>query len=335
MIMRSTLALVAASAVVLGGCLATTYKIPRGELARLAATPPEARGAEVRVVQELEGETPPPTQPVSAETQVVFVPRTVIVVDAGGGRRHGNGGTRIPGVRGGGGGGGKGSDKGAVIALVAMAAAAGVVLAATEGQRYDGWVRLHPMHPVHLWGPWGYGVLPLAQIDPATAAQSYKAVVRESEGPWQRLARAPLDREGWTYSVLGGVGDIGGPDGNARGPAFHVQLGYFPSHQVGVQLEWMPSWRDDDLGETVLDMRWGLELDLLPLDAGPVHGGVFGTLATGFRDDREGTTSGVFTGGGALLQLELSTRLALTGRLGLTRAYRELESDVTVGLSIY
>ena len=331
--MRTAIAAITAAAVALGGCLANTYKIPPNELARLAATPPDQRGQQVRVIQVLEGNTPPPAPgpAVTGETQVVFVPHTVIVVDSHPRHRRGGGGG-IPGLKGGGGG---GSDKGAVILLVALAAGAAVGLAATEGQRFDGWARLHPMHPVHLWGPWGYGVLPLAQIDQATAATTYKAVVRDVEGPFERLARAPLDRQGWTYSVLGGVGEIGGHDGTALGPMFHVQLGYFPSHMLGLQLDWTPAWRDDVAGDTILDMRWGLELDVLPLDAGRLHGGLYGNVAVGFKDDVMGTTSGAFTGAGAILQLELTTRLALTGRLGITRAYEQLEHDATVGLSIY
>jgi len=329
------LATIAATALIGGGCLTNNYRIPKAELTRLAATPPAARADSVRVVQELTGESPPPTDPVTADTQVVFAPRAVIVVGDHdhvhphhGGGPHGGGGHGIKG-------GGSGDGKAAVVLAVALAAAFAVGLAATEGSRYDGWVRLHPMHPVHLWGPWGYGVVPLAQLDPATAAAADRAVIREQEGPWQRLRRAPLDRVGWTYSVLGGLGQIDGLDGRRLGPAFHVQLGYFPRHQVGVQFEWSPSWRDDTLGQTILDMRWGLELDVLPLDAGPLHGGVFGAASVGFRSEAGDTTSGAFTGAGALLQFELSTRLAATARFGVTRAYDQLARDATIGLSIY
>ena len=328
------IALVAVASM-LGGCLTNTYKIPTTELQRLAATPPELRAEQVRVVQEFEGDSPPSQPRVTGETQVVFVPRTVIVV--GDGRRpHGRGG-RGGGGGGklGGGGGGGGDGKGAVILLVAMAAGAGIVLAATEGNRFDGWVRLHPMHPVHLWGPWGYGVVPLAQLDPTTAAVATKAVVRDVEGPWQRLARAPLDRKGWTYSVLGGAGEIDGPDGRGLGPQFHVQFGYYPVHQVGIQLGWTPAWRDDALGDTILDLRVGVELDLLPLDAGKLHGGGYGNLSLGWRTSSTGTEEAGFTGAGVKLQYELTTRLAITGRFGITRAYDEMARDATVGLSIY
>lgn len=324
---------VVTAAAFLGGCLANTYKLSSTELNRLAATPPEARSEGVRVTQEFEGESPPAQPAVTGETQVVFVPRTVIVV--GDGRHHHHGG------RGGGSGGkggklgGGGDGKGAIILLVAAAAGIGLVLAATEGQRYDGWVRLHPMHPIHLWGPWGYGVVPLAQLDPATAAQATKAVVRESEGPWQRLGRAPLNRQGWTYSFLAGAGQLDGIDGRALGPQFHIQLGYYPLHELGIQLEWSPAWRDDGTTTTLLDLRVGVEVDFMPLDAGKLHAGGFVNASLGWRHDSTGTDEAGFTGGGAKLQYELSTFLAITGRVGTTRAYGELTTDATVGLSIY
>ncbi len=322
---------VVAAAALLGGCLTNTSRIPPAELARLAATPPEQRAERVRVIQEFEGNSPPAQPTVTGETQVVFVPRTVIVVDGGHHPHRGGRGGRL-----GGKGGGSGDDgKGAVVLLVALAVGAGIALAATEGQRYDGWVRLHPMHPVHLWGPWGYGVVPLAQLDPQTAYAASRAVVRDREGPWQPLGRAPLDREGWSYSVLGGAGEIDGWDGRGLGPQFHVQLGYYPAHEVGVQLVWTPAWRDDSQGDTILDLRLGVEVDLLPLSAGKLHGGGYGNLSLGWRHDRDGTDSAAFTGAGAKLQLELTTRLAITGRFGVTRAYGELARDATFGLSIY
>ncbi len=323
---------IVAVAALLGGCLTNTYKISRAELTRLAVTPPEQRAERVRVVQEFEGDSPPAQPVVSGETNVIFVPRTVIVV--GDGRHHhGHGGVRTG--KGGGIGGGGGDGEGAVILLVALAAGAGIVLAATEGQRYDGWVRVHPMHPVHLWGPWGYGVVPLAQLDPTTAATATKAVIRDREGPWQKLGRAPLDRQGWSYSFLGGAGQIDGWDGRGVGPQFHVQLGYYPSHPFGIQFVWTPAWRGDAMGDTILDLRLGLELDFLPLDAGALHGGGYVNGSFGWRHDRDGTDRAAFTGAGAKLQLELTTRLAITGRFGITRAYDEVATDATVGLSIY
>lgn len=329
-----SVALVAAGALVLAGCLSRGYTIPHAELVRLAQVPPAERGAQVEVVQQL-GEDPPPATGVTNDTQVVVVSQPIVIVDdhhggGGYGGHHHHGGS-------GGGGGSKSSDgKDAVIAAIVIAASAAVLLAVTEGQRFAGDVRLHPMHPVHLWGPWGHGVLPLAQIDPATAAATTRAVISDRDGPWQTLRRAPLDRVGWTYSVLGGAGQVrADDDSRALGPAFHVQLGHYPSQTWGLVMDWGASWRDTATDDTVLDLRWGLELQALPLAAGKLHAGGFLNGAFASKHEGDDSESALISGGGALVQLELSTYLALTGRVGIMRAWGELTRDVTVGLTIY
>src|SRR5215831_2357650 len=151
----------AALSLAASGCVSQTYRISQDELARLAATPPEQRGQSVRVVQDLTtADDPPEAQPVTTTTQIVIVPRVDIVV--GGPPRPIGPGPRPEGPAAGGGGGrsptfGKGDDaKAQAILYLALAASAAIVLAATEGSRYDGYVELHPMMPVHLWGPGGY-----------------------------------------------------------------------------------------------------------------------------------------------------------------------------------
>src|SRR4051812_13698122 len=80
--MRATVSFVTliCFAPVAAGCLSHEYAIPKSELGRLAATPPETRGAHVRVVQQLgtrRGEAieveeagPEPPLATQAETQV-------------------------------------------------------------------------------------------------------------------------------------------------------------------------------------------------------------------------------------------------------------------------
>jgi hypothetical protein len=164
-------------------------------------------------------------------------------------------------------------------------------------------------------------------------------VVRPSEGPWRPLGRAPLDRSGWTYSVLLGAGTaVSGDMSDAVGTSARVQLGYFPLHQLGVQLDWGFTVRDNAVGETLFDNRLGVEGTFAPLDLGRFHAGVFGGIAAASRfedgvpDGRDDDTA---LSGGALLQLGLTTRLALTGRFGVARAYGDLTQDALVGLSIY
>jgi hypothetical protein len=318
----------------LSGCLQSTHSIPRSELARLAATPPEQRGEHVRVVQDLVGEQPPQATPVTMETQIVIVASVDVHVGGGGhGHGHGGGGGGLPKMN-------IAGDKAeAAVAVFVIAAIAGVTLAFTEGVRYDGWVGLHPMQPVHLWGPGGYMVMPLAAIDPATAAWAERAVVRPSEGPWRRLGRAPFDRQGFTFSVLLGGGQLASADGSLDvGTSGRVQVGYFPAHAIGLQLDWGFAYRANAFARTIYDNRIGVEATFAPLDLHPFHAGVFGgiALAERFEDGvSRGRAESTGLSGGALLQISLTTRLALTARLGVSRAYGELTRDVLAGLSIY
>ena len=340
---RVLIASIAALGTALGtgaGCVSQTYRIPQAELMRLASTPPADRGQQVRVIQELgNADAPPPVAPVNDQTTIILVPDVQI-----GGSVATNTAPAPPRGGGGvgnlhGGGGSADSAKAEAIAYVVIAAAALVVLAATEGSRYDGWVQLHPMMPVHMWGPGGYIVRPLAQIDPETAAWATRAVVRPADGPWRSIGRAPLDRTGWTYTMLGGATSVVSGDGsNKTGAGTHIQIGNFLRHQIGVLVDFGFAWRPNALAQTVFAARFGVELDVLPIDLGPVHGGLFG--GAGFVRRQEDGFIGVDNATargevGALLQLELTTRLALTGRMGIGRELGASTKDISFGLAVY
>ncbi len=346
-------ALVVGSATLLPvtGCLSQSHQISRTELARIAAAPPADRSAHVHVVQDWGGDEPTSAAPVTAETQVVFLP---FQINVGGGGRGGGGrpggGHPHPGGSHGSGGSSSGSssssggsaEAAAALAVVAVAVAASavVVVGVIEGARYDGYVQLHPMHPVHLTGPSGEQiVVPLSSIDATAAAWATSAVVVPSEGPWLELGRRPLDRIGWTYAVLmGGASSVSADHGLGVGFGSHIQLGYFPTQQIGVVADVQVGWRDNAVGQTLFDLRYGLEVDAFPVAAGPLHAGLFAGIGMASRLE-DGLPGGNHTGGaltgGAQLQLELSTRLALTARFGLTRAHDETTREVMVGLSVY
>ena len=122
------------------------------------------------------------------------------------------------------------------------------------------------------------------------------------------------------------------------GPVSHLQLGYFPSHQLGVLADIALGWRDNVVNETLFESRYGVEVQFCPLEAGALHAGLFGGagLTSRFED---GVSGGNATGqavfGGAQLQLALTTRLALTGRFGLVRAHGENPHEMAIGLSVY
>ncbi|HEU0029491.1 MAG TPA: hypothetical protein VFQ53_02575 [Kofleriaceae bacterium] len=332
------------SASLFGGCAGNTYRIPASELQRLSVTPPEARGHHVRVVQELSDTPTDNAERVGPNTQIVIVPD--INVTFGPHRDHrtvhgggGGGGGKLGGIRSGGG--GSGSDgKAAAIAVIVVAAVALFAVAAVEGERFDGYAQLHPMHPVHLIGKdGGYAVVPLAWIDPNTAAWTQKAVVKPTEGPFQRLERAPLDRHGATYGMYAGTGTLRSAHGDlGAGPAFTIQAGYFPNQYVGILADVMFGWRENRLADTLFESRYMAELQAMPLQLGIVHAGgyVGGGLAYRFEDNVFGGNNGstALTAGGQL-QLDINTRIAITARTGVTKAHEERMTDLIFGLSVY
>jgi len=361
--MRRVLAVVMTGLLVGTGCASSSYKIPATELQRLSTLPPEARGQRVLVSQELSATEVEEADAVDRETEIIVAPHIHVdgSISVGGtyprGGRYGAGGGKVTTGDGGGGGkvstgGGKGGGiklgsgagdgKGAAIAMLILAATALVVVAGVEGSRFDGWVHLHPMHPVHLIGRDGsQTVLPLAWIDPQVAAWTETAIVRSTEGPWRRLERKPLTR-GLTYAMYGGSGSSrSATEDVAFGPSFLIQAGYFPVQEIGVLANLSFAWRDNEFGGTLLDSRYGIELQALPLVLGKLHAGVYFGAGRAYRwEDVPGTTiegdngSAAYTGG-ALLQLDIHTRLALTARLGAAAAHDDRTTDLLFGLAVY
>jgi hypothetical protein len=334
----SVIAVALAAALVHAGCSASTYNIQQTELARLAATPPETRGQSVEIKQDPPwADAPPAAQPVQSDT-VIFVGGG-FNVHTGGGHSHGGGG------HGGGGSGvksgGDGDDaKATAIAIVVIALTAVVVMAVVEGSRFVGHVQLHPMHPVHLYLHDGsYGVVPLAGLTPELVPSVRRAVVVDREGPWHTLDRAPLDRRGLTYSVLLGANSSVSADGDTGlGFSSHIQLGYFPTQQIGIVGDLVFGWRTNAVEETLFDTRSALELQFWPVAVGPLHGGVFGNA--GFAQRIEdglpgGNHRGFAASGGAQVQIDLTTYLALTARFGVIHAHDELTREALVGVSVY
>jgi len=336
------LAVVLAGSLIASGCGVNSYRIPPDELARLAHMAPEARGEHVRVVQDVVASDVPAAPPVTRETQVVIVPEVNVSVGV-----HGSSGSRFGGL-----GGGKikglGSDsKGAAVAFLFLAATALITASVIEGSRFDGWAQLHPMHPVHLIGAdGGYTVVPLAWLDPGTVAWADTAIVRRSEGPWLELERAPLSRQGLAYGMFGGTGSLRSAVGDlAMGPAWIVQLGYFGNQQVGVLGSVFFGWRQNQLNATLFETRYTAELQYFPIQLGILHAGLYGGggLAYRFEDavklagDRivAGNESSPALIGGAMFQLDINTRIALTARLGIAWAHGEQMHDAIVGVSVY
>ncbi len=320
------------------GCLSSTYRIPGTELQTLAQTAPADRGRKVRVVQNVGGQDEPPAAGrVESSTTIIIVGDT--------GPSHGGGGGGRPsgvGARPGGGYGPSGklaADD--AKAWIFVAAVVAVALASTEGARYDGWVAMHPMMPVHLYGPNGeYMVVPLAQLTPELASWADHAVVRDSEGPWSEMGRAPLARAGFTYSLFFGSAQMPSFNGDkTAGFQSHIQMGYFPMQQFGLQLDIGLGSRQNEMGLSLFDGRYALEADVFPVAIGPLHAGLFGQVGKAQRIEDGGPQkrdkTGNLFGGGLLVQLDLTTRLALTARGGYTSVMGEGATEGLLGLSIY
>jgi len=339
------------------GCSTTSYKIPANELQRLAVTPPEQRGQHVRVIQQL-GETDVgPAYPVEAQTQIVIFPEVNVYgpyerrryynyggsggnVGASGGRSVAHGTPSSGGGHSFGSSGKAGDGKAEAIAILVTAAVILVAAAAVEGSRFDGYAQLHPMMPVHLFGrDGGYTVLPLAWIDPQTAAWAEFGIVRNTEGPWTELERAPLDRVGFSYAMFGGIGSYKSADGSVEnGTATTIQLGVFPDQRVGIMGSIFFGWRDNAANATLFESRYTLEVQGYPVVAGPLHLGLYGGGGAAYRWEDAipgGNAGSLALIGGAMAQLDFNTRLALTARLGQTYAHDERMSDLLIGLAVY
>ncbi len=364
---QALIALVTAGLTLTAGCAANSYKIPRSELTRLSTTPPEQRGRAVLVSQEIGGSDVEPADRVESGTQIVFLPDLQVGVGGGyrgdrrghyttggirGGGSDGSGGVNVGSPGGGSGGkgggsggklgGGGGDGKGAAIAILVIAAVALVAIGVIEASRFDGHVELSPMHPVHLIGQDGRQiVVPLAWLDPETVAFTRTAVIRPTEGPWRQLDRSPLTR-GATYGMYTGWATTRSAYGDVdSSTAFTVQAGYFPTQQIGILGSMAFAWRDNVAGGTLFDSRYMLELQALPVKSGRLHAGFYAGAGAAYRwEDVVGGTVGGNNGstayqGGAMLQLDLHTRVALTARLGAVRAHDDRMTDIQVGLSIY
>jgi hypothetical protein len=258
----------------------------------------------------------------------------------------GGGNLNLGNIGGGGGGGGSGGDDLAVFAIIVVAVAvmAAAGLAVTEGIRYDGFVQLHPEQPVHLRRSGGgqYSVA-LDRLTPADLAGSEEAVVRDDEAWGFRFAgRRPLDRRGFAFKVdLGSLTSLCACY-SAAGLASNVQLGYFPHPRVGVLATLTLGGGTSALAHTFQRHSANLEAQAFPLHWWRLHLGLFGHGGYQIARDEFGTRDGPAWGGGAILEIALATRLALTGRWDYTIARTAPENDAwastsmfTAGLAIY
>ena len=348
------------------GCLSDSYRIPDAELQRLASLPPEQRGAAVRVVQRTSFSQEVAEQPVAPAPApagpgvVMFVGGPVIPI--GGGPV---GGPVAPGrayagapVRGAPVGGGTGApggfpskvsgDKDTAVMLAVAAVAFTVGSIATEGARFDGTAAVHPAHAVHLVYPGGaQRITTLWELAPQDTVNVREAVLSQKEGPIVEGERAPLDRQGFAWRLDGGLVGNTLPTGeHVSGPGMNLGLGYFPLPWFGLLLASQVGGGTLD-GRNVLDVRLGLEANAFPLALGRLHLGGYGQITNAWleADTAQGSGETVSrqtwsASAGGLLELALTTRLALVGRVGETfdgavNGKTPHALSATLGFSIY
>jgi hypothetical protein len=345
--LRPMLAALLITAVTHGGCLARSYEIHKPELARLSAVPPVLRGVRVEVEQELSTSAVEPAAPVNERTVIVT---GGVGVNFGGrpgdARPRPTGGGGIGGVsRGSGGKGSAASDaRSTVIAILVLATFGLIIAGVIEGERFEGTVQVHPMHPVHLFGhDGGYLVMPLAEIDPEMVQWTERAVIRAAEGPMRMLERASLRRSGLTYGLHFGVTQLPSSDGtHTSGPAGIIHFGYFPTQTVGLLATGALGWRQNLVRGPVYQQRYGAELQLMPLSLDIFHAGIYAGAGMAWRLEdsfSRGNERSSTVAGGLQLQLDVDTHIALTARFGLHTAHEQSYDDplreASFGIAIY
>jgi hypothetical protein len=207
----------------------------------------------------------------------------------------------------------------------ARVALSSLALLGTEGVRYDGDVVMERRQTVYLEEARGLErEVALAGLRPEDAAAATKAYVMEDEGQDQgqgmlRLGRRPLDRKGLILKL-----DVGGFYGwngyPTHGPALDVQLGVFPHPRVGLVLGWAFSTSSDSNHETVTRNVLSLEAQVFPVGLWRIHPGLFAQVGLASGETRGESFGGNAFGGGLVVELALTTRLALTLRAGHTLA---------------
>ncbi|HEX7599337.1 MAG TPA: hypothetical protein VF518_14065, partial [Polyangia bacterium] len=229
-----------------------------------------------------------------------------------------------------------------VIAVIVLAAAG---FAVNEGVRYDGAVQMFAGQPVHLKdSSGGERVVALGDLVPADATQSVKAEVMDDEGWGLRfIGRRPLDRKGFAFKLdMGSIRSLCACY-SAAGFASNIQFGYFPHQRLGLLLNLTLGGGSDGLGNTFSRHSISGEAQWFPLNLWRVHLGAFGHGGVQIASESNSDSrTGPAFGGGLLLEIALTTRLALMARGDWTTARTAPDGTswadttlITGGLAIY
>ena len=295
---------VAIAALVLPGCLASTYRIPPEELARQASLPPQERGRRVRVVQDVMFGGPSTPVPGDEETahELAYLFFRVSTPT------------------------GSGGDDAAAVAVVIVVTAAVVTLGlmASEAIRYDGWVAMDPESLILLESPERPTATSLRDLSSSEAGSATDGYVHGGSAPeFEKLERAPLSRQGFTYALHAGTATGLAPEGG--GLTMRPEFGYFPTERIGVKLAYEATFSPEIQHSLLLHLQWMFA----PWVGAWIHGG-----RIGIADD-----AGPIGGGGVLLEIPATTRMAFEARAGASfvnlEGWGDTITSVTLGVAIY
>jgi len=279
---------------------------------------------------------------------------------AGTSRGHGggSGGGGVGNIFGGGSGGGGNGDASAlvVVAIVAVAVA-GIVavgLVASEGMRFQGPASMAPQQTVYVeYANNTYTGIPLEALTPSDLVHATGAIVKDDEGYGLALGpRDPLDRRGGAFGLELGATSFNLGKLRSVGPAAEIQVGGFFRQRWGVMLDVGVSGGDVAVGGAVTAAasatdttsivtrhHVALELQSFPASLGPLHFGLFARAGAALVGAPDGIQAGPLAGGGAMLQVGLTSRMALILRGGVDTAHLDggwsTAATATAGVSIY
>jgi hypothetical protein len=232
----------------------------------------------------------------------------------------------------GGGGSGSGGGGDAMIVIAVVLAAIAVVMAiglvSSEGVRFDGLAQMSPWQPVHLKQRAGDDlVIALGDLSPVALSETVEAKVMDDEGYGiRRLDHLPISRV-WmpTFKLDGGSMTFGRTGSFHSGIIANMQFGVFVRPWLGLLLTAGVGGAGDEYGATLTRHMFGFEAQSLPLALGPLRVGGFGNVGAAAIASTANGSGGVEwgreIGGGLLMELELTARLALTFRAGANEAF--------------
>ncbi len=226
----------------------------------------------------------------------------------------------------------------AVVAAVAVAASVFVV-AGIEGTRWDGWVAADADRSIHLYRRDGQWLsIPVYALEPELAEWADGALLDDDDrgGELERLRRAPLDRQGFSLGVETGVIGVTSPSEDRHlGGGARFTLGGFPIQHLGLY-----ALLDFAAADETIDIRYGTQLQGYFPPLGIAHLGLYAEIGgVGRRADLPDDTTErdrrLYGGAGALLQLDINTRVAITFRGGVWSTSGHVLPEVTIGLSVF